>query len=144
MEAIKKVGKLAILSIGVVGEAVGREVLNELKNLDIKPLTDIVESLVSGRRSLEEWCEIVAKPVDDAVAKTISEDGLQFVGGYLSFTFSDSSKKKVIIAYEVYFVDDQQNWTKQNARSETYADNFTQDALEEISSKGTVKFDVEE
>jgi predicted aldo/keto reductase-like oxidoreductase len=144
VEAIKKVGreagKLAILVISVVG----REVLNELKNVDIKSLTDTVENLAGGRRNLEEWCKIAAKPVDDAVAKTISEDGLQFVGGYLSFTFSDSSKKKVIIAYEIYFVDSQKNWTKQNAGSEVYANNFTQDALEEISGKGTVKFDVEE
>jgi len=109
----------------------------------INAFKDVIESLLSGQRTLEEWCEIASKPVDDALAKGIS-DGFQFAGGYLCFSFADESKRKVKIAYELYFLGRQKQWIKQDAHSDVYAHNFSMEALEEIADKGTVKFYVEE
>ena len=103
-----------------------------------------IESITNNRRSLEDWCEIASGPVDAALAKSISEGELQFAGGYLCFSFADASKYKVRIAYELYFLDTQEQWVKQEAHSDAYASAFTDEALEEIASNGVVKFHVEE
>jgi hypothetical protein len=93
---------------------------------------------------LEEWSEVFSKPVDEAIIKTVTEDKLQFVGGYLNFSFADSSKKRVNISSEVYFVDSQKNFVKEQASVVVHSSEFTADALDEISNKETVKFEVKE
>jgi len=128
---------------GAIEEA-GTQKLSDFKKVTVGAISDTVESMIGGRRTLEEWCEIASQPVDAIVAKSVSEEGLQFVGGYLCFSFADTSKKKVIIGYELYFLNEQKQWIKQDAHSDVYANNFTAEALEEIANKGTVKFNVDE
>jgi hypothetical protein len=135
--------RIAKEAMGRADEAIYMQEKVETRKVASRAFLQAVERVISGRRSLEEWCEVVSGPVDDAVARTVTEDGLKFVGGYLSFSIAGLTANKVTIAYELYFGDEQRNWVKQYAYSDVYARNFSHEALEEISCTGSVKFRVE-
>ncbi|GHV31527.1 hypothetical protein FACS1894167_14000 [Synergistales bacterium] len=104
---------------------------------------DTLERIVSGRRSFEDWHGIASESLDRIIAKTSEDRNLRYAGGKLCFSFADSRRKKVNIAYDLYFIDKAETWTKEHAVGDVYASNFTLEALAEIEEKGTVAFDIE-
>ena len=115
----------------------------DVKEVALNAARDTVERIVTGRRSLDDWSEISIAGVDTIKNRAIDEEGLTYVGGKLMFSMSPKRDDKVIISFELYFQDDQQQWHKVGAESDLFASNFTLEALEEIESEGSVSFEVE-
>jgi hypothetical protein len=130
--------KLGDVLMGTVAEGYAQDAKNAIKNA----FKDTLESVMSGKRSFEEWGDIVQKTIDNTIARAIEEEGLCFVSGYLKFYVSKNDANKIVIAYELYFVDSGKQWIKKEAQSDVYASNFTQDALAEIEKSHIVKFEV--
>lgn len=117
--------------------------LNEAKDLLANAARDTVESIITGRRTINEWAEIAICGVDKVKARVVKENGWKYVGGKLNFTMSEKVSHKVVISFELYFQDEKDNWQKVGAESDMYASNFTLEALEEIKSQGTVSYEVD-
>lgn len=120
-----------------------RPYLNEAKDLLANAARDTFESIVTGRRTINEWAEIAICGVDKVKTQVIKENGWKYIGGKLNFTMPEKVSHKVVISFELYFQDENENWQKVGAESDMYASNFTQEAFEEIKSQGTVSFEVD-
>lgn len=105
-------------------------------------MTDTLESIISEKRTFDEWAELIESNLDSAVERVRNEDGLTYAGGKLKFYFRDSSLKKICIAYELYFIDSVNSWTKVEANSDVYADTFTDACLAELREKKEVAYEV--
>ena len=104
---------------------------------------DTFESIITVRRTIDEWAEIAIKGVDQIKDRAVNEEGLSYVGGKLTFAMSVQNPQKVVISFELYFLDENNEWQKVGADSDMYASVFTLEALEEIKSKCEVSFEVE-
>ena len=104
---------------------------------------DTVERIITGRRPIDEWAKIAIAVVDQIKDRAVSEEGLRYVGGKLKFTMSRKRADKVVISFELYFLDSNNEWQKIGADSDLFASCFTLEALDEIKSKGEVSFEVE-
>ena len=130
----------------------GREVMAEignkygdnLKKVAFNVITDTIESALVGKRTLNEWAEIVIEVIDNIKDKTIRENDFKYLGGTLKFSLYPKTKSKVIIAYELYFVDSDGNYFKNSAQSDVNKDNFTQEDLNAIEESGEIAYEVEE
>lgn len=105
---------------------------------------DMVGSAIAGRRTADEWAEIIIDGVDEIKDKVIAEDGLSFIGGKLKFALSPKNLKKVLVSFELYFQDENGQWQKVGADSNLNSTNFTAEALREMESRGEISFEVEE
>lgn len=132
--------------LSVVAERVIGDVLEKQKD----PLSDAVknavndgiESIVTGKRTIDEWAEIAINGVDKIKDQKTREENLQFVDGTLYFEISHNNPKNVIISFQLYFLDDTNEWKKVEGHSDVKISNFTDDAIEEMKTKGNVKFSV--
>jgi hypothetical protein len=109
----------------------------------VNTVRDTFESIITGRRTLEEWADIAIKGVDKIKDRIVTENNWTYVGGTLNFAMSKASTDKVVISFELYYQDENKKWQKVGAESDMYASNFTLEALDDIESKGTVSFEVE-
>lgn len=103
---------------------------------------DKIEGIITGKRTIDEWAEIAIKSVDKIKQQKVIEEDLQYVGGRLCFQISDMNKKNVIISFQLYFLDEDNEVKKVEATSDVLSDNFTPEALEELKSQGKIEFDV--
>lgn len=117
--------------------------VNEAKGVLANATRDTVESIITGRRTINEWAEIAIGGVDKVKVQVIKENGWKYVGGKLNFAMSDKVSHKVVISFELYYLDENGKWQKVGAESDMFASNFTLEALEEIKSHGTVSFEVD-
>ena len=104
---------------------------------------DTVERIITGRRPIDEWAKIAIAVVDQIKDRAVSEEGLRYIGGKLKFAISRKRADKVVISFELYFQDSNNEWQKIGADSDLFASCFTLEALDEIKSKGEVSFEVE-
>ena len=129
---------------GIFGEVLG-EVVNEKKDPLIGAVTnvisDTIESMITGEKTIEEWADIAVKGVDKVKEQKIAEENLQYIDGRLCIQISDKNNKRVIISFQLYFLDENNEWKKVEASSDILASNFTPDALEELKSKGKCEFE---
>jgi hypothetical protein len=129
----------------VVGEAVD-EKISDAKSVVFdsakNALRDVLESAVTGRRPLDDWTEISIKAIDEMKEKYIEENDWTYVGGRLNFQMSSKNDDKVVISYELYFQDMQENWQKAGAESDVFASNFTLEALDDIKTNGIISYEV--
>lgn len=129
----------------------GRDVFDEIcgkygddfKKIAFNLITDTIESILVGKRTLDEWAEIVIEAVDNIKDRTISENGFKFLGGNLKFSLHPRIKSKVIIAYELYFIDKDGNYFKNSAKSDVNQDNFVQEDINTIKEAGEIAYEVE-
>lgn len=119
-----------------------RPYINEVKEVFANAARDTFESIITGRRTLDEWAKIAIRGVDKVKAQVIRENGWEYIGGKLNFKMSDKSSHKVVISFELYYQDEGKKWRKVGAESDMYASNFSLEAIEEIKSQGTVSFEV--
>ncbi|MCI8404736.1 MAG: hypothetical protein HFE49_07510 [Clostridia bacterium] len=117
---------------------------NDLKKIAFNFITDTIESALVGKRTLDEWAEIVIEVIDNIKDRTISENDYKFLGGTLKFRLSSNSKPKVIIAYELYFIDSNGNYFKNSAKSDVNQDNFIQEDINAIKEAIEIAYEVEE
>ena len=61
----------------------------------------------------------------------------------VNFAMSEKNAKKVVISFELYFLDEGKKWQKVGAESDVFASNFTLEALEDIKSNDCVSFELE-
>jgi hypothetical protein len=120
-----------------------RPYIEDTKNTAMNSARDTLEAVVTGRRSIDEWANIAIDGVDQIKERAIEEGDLRYVGGKLNFAMSTENAQKVVISFELYFLDENNQWHKIGADSDMAASNFTVDSLEEIADKGIVSFDVE-
>lgn len=127
---------------------------NELKNklgIDCKQVIanaarDTFESIVAEKRTLDEWANMVINSVDEIIDETIKNEDVNYAAGKLIFSLDKNTRAgspKVLILYELYFIDANGNYIKKSAKSDVNQDNFTQDAIEEIKENGKVSYEVE-
>lgn len=133
---------IAIQALGSVINA-ATPYVKDLGDAMLNAARDGVESLITGRRDLNEWAQIAGKAVDEVKSTLEEQTCWQYVGGKINFTMSSKSAKKVVISFELYYQDENNKWKKVAADSDMYASNYTLEALEEIQSNGTVSYEVE-
>ena len=104
---------------------------------------DTFESTVTAKRTIDEWAEVAIKGVDQIKNRAVNEGGLRYVGGKLKFAMSAKNPQKIVISFELYFLDENGEWQKVGADSDMHVSIFTHEALEEIRSKCEVSFEVE-
>lgn len=134
--------KLKKLAVEILLEEL-KPYVSEAKGVLANAAHDTVESIITGRRTINEWAEIAISGVDKVKVQVIKENGWKYVGGKLNFTMSDRVSHKVVISFELYYQDENGNWQKVGAESDMYASNFTLEALEEIKAQGIVSFEVD-
>lgn len=117
--------------------------ISDAKSAVANAARDTLESIVTGRRTLDEWAEIAIKGVDNVKSKVAEENGWQYIGGKLNFAMSAKSTNKVVISFELYYQDEGKEWHKVGAESDMYASNFTLEAIQDIESKGIISYEVE-
>lgn len=117
---------------------------NDLVDAAINAARDGVENLFTGKRDLDEWTQIVGEAIDEVRNKIQSDNPTwNFVGGKVHFSMSPKKVKKVVVSFDLYYQDKDEKWKKISASSDMYASIYTDDALEDIKSNGTVSFEVE-
>lgn len=134
--------KLKNLALDILLEEL-RPYINDGKDVLANAARDTVESIITGRRTIQEWAEIAICGVDKVKEQVIRENGWKYVGGKLNFAIFDKNVHKVVISFELYYQDENKEWQKVGAESDMYASNFTLEALEEIKSQGKVSFEVD-
>jgi hypothetical protein len=115
----------------------------DAKEATMNAARDTVERIITGRRPIEDWAKIAIPVVDQIKDRAVSEEDLRYVGGKLKFAMSKKRADKVVISFELYFQDRNNEWQKVGADSDLFASCFTLEALDEIKSKGEVSFEVE-
>lgn len=133
---------IAIQALGNVINAAA-PYAKDLGNAMLNAARDGVESLITGRRELEDWAQIAGKAVDEVKSTLEEQTCWQYVGGKINFKISPKNAKKVVISFDLYYQDENDKWKKVTAESDMYASNYTLAALEEIRSNGTISFEVE-
>lgn len=106
-------------------------------------VSDTTKSILTGKKTIDEWAEIVIKGIDKVKEQAIAEENWQYAGGKLCFQISDKSSKYVVISFQLYFLDENNEWKKTEASRDKLASNFTSEAIEELKTKGKVEFEVE-
>ena len=118
-------------------------ITEDVKNASKDAISDTFHEIIVGKRTIEDWADSAVKGVDEIKDKVVSEENKIFVGGYLDFAMSKKNNKKVVISFELYFLDEDKQWEKMTAESDVYATTFTADALEELRSKDKIRFEVQ-
>lgn len=117
---------------------------NDLVDAAINAARDGVENLFTGKRDLDEWTQIVGEAIDEVKVKIQADNpSWNFVGGKVHFSMSPKKAKKVVVSFDLYYQDKDEKWKKISASSDMYASIYTDEALEDIKSNGTVSFEVE-
>jgi hypothetical protein len=124
--------------LGVLGTLVSDKAKDVLKDI----VRDATEDVLTGKRSLQEWSEIVEPVVDKIIEKEQHSQDWEYIGGKLKFKYNDERHTKIDITYELYFIDVEENWHKINASSDVNANTFTDDALEEIKANDEVSYEI--
>lgn len=103
---------------------------------------DKTESIITGKKTINEWAEIAIKVIDKSIRQITSENNLKYIGGKLNFQISDAKPEYIILAFQLYFLDENQKWQKTEASSDILASNFTEEALEDLKNSGKIEFEV--
>ena len=134
-------GLLGFIAGGVVSELF-RTYYAEMEGMTFNTLTEFIENTVSGKRTFDEWAELVSPNVDQVIMNNKESDNLIFAGGKIKFTFKDSSYLKIYIGYELYFANEEREWTKIEAKSEVFSSTFKNEELEMLKEKKEVSYEV--
>lgn len=129
----------------VLGEVIGAATTyaNDLGGAMMNAGRDMVESMLTGRRTLDEWAQIAGKAVDEIKKTYIEDKGWEYVGGKIHFTMSPNNPKKVVISIELYCQDENEQWQRVTAASDMFASNYTKEALADIRSNGKISYEAE-
>lgn len=140
----KMKGKDILLNYGkdIIGQIFSKY-SEDFKKVAFNVITDAIESALVGRRTLDEWAEIVIEAVDNIKEQTIRENDFNFIGGNLKFSIRPTTKTKVIISYELFFIDSDGNYYKNSANSDVNQDNFVEEDIEAIKEAGEIAYEVE-
>lgn len=117
--------------------------IDDTKDALVNTARDTLESVITGRRSIDEWAEIAIKGVDKLKEYIAKQYNWKYIGGKLNFEISASNLDKVIVSFELYYQDDYNKWQKVGAESDMYASNFTKDAINDMEVSGRVSYEVE-
>ena len=143
--------KLAIAGVKKLGKELakdtGQSVMDNMKNDLTETLTDAVSdaihSMVAGQENIEAWAENAAKGIDSIIQNTVIDKEWQYVGGKLRFAYSKRYSNKIDISFDLYFLDDNQQWHKESATSDVYESTFTKDSLEELQKAGVIEYEIQ-
>jgi len=135
-------GAIQLLAKGAL-TAVIAPFVEEAREVALNAAQDTIRSAVAGRMSVEEWADIAIEGVDKIKDTLVSENGLRFIGGKLKFAVSSNTPETVSVSFELYFLDEQEQWQKADADTDIPHSKFTVEALAELQAKGEISFEVE-
>lgn len=104
---------------------------------------DAVRKMLMGKQSINEWAETVSKCIDNIKDNIEAEENLTFIGGKLRFTEPDPTNDAVCVAFDLYFMDIEEQWHKAGTSDFIPASMFTQEAVDELMSAHEIEFEVE-
>lgn len=116
----------------------------DLKNISFDLITNTIEGILIGKRTLDEWATIVIKTIDNIIDTTIREYDYKYLGGILKFNIPSDLLPEVIISYDLYFSDNEGNYFKNSATSSVKKDNFIKEDLDKLKESVTICYEVEE
>lgn len=135
-------GALITIAKGVLTSVIGPFV-EEARDAALNAAQDTIRDTIAGKMSIEEWAGIVAEGADKVKERAINENNLRFVGGKLKLVMSKNALNAVNVSFQLYFLDELDNWQLADADSDIPDSKFTVDALNELQSKGEITFEVE-
>lgn len=135
-------GTLIMLAKGALTSVIAPFV-EEARNVALNTAQDAIRSKVSGKMSVNEWADIIIEGVDKVKERVVVEDNLRFIGGKMKFAISEINLDMVTISFQLYFLDEQEQWQKAEASSDIPDSAFTTDALDELNMKHEIIFEVE-
>lgn len=115
----------------------------QIVNAITNAANDVIESVITGTRTIDEWAELAIKGVDKIRQQKETEENMHYVDGRLFFEISKKDSDKVNISFELYFQDDFDEWKKVDGCSDVMTSTFTDEAIDEMRSKGKIGFSVE-
>lgn len=128
-----------------IGETVLNNVPSETKEKIKKSLIDAAIETVKEKypvkRTVKEWADLSVKVIDEIINRVKIENGFSYIGGKLRFYCLPDKIGKVVISYELYFLDQENNWRKNANSYEEDESSFTDEALEEIKSN-VIEFEI--
>lgn len=122
--------------------------INELKhaivNNSIETLRDMVLNIAGGKSSFDEFAKRIITYVDAKVEEAKNNKGLSYVTGKIIFENIPQKSHKVLISYELYFIDTNKKIIKSGANCEVPSSQFKEEALLELNNIGKIEYEVEE
>lgn len=135
-------GALTMLAKGALTAVVGPFVA-EARDAALNAAQDTLRTTVAGKMSIEEWAKIISEGADNVKEKVITENDFRFVGGKLTMMFSENNPKVVAASFQLYFLDEQEQWQMAAAETDLPASKFTMSALDELALKKEITYEVE-
>ena len=132
--AIKLLAKAALTA--VIGPFI-----EEAREATVTAAQNAIRETIAPKMTLEEWADVVIKGVDKVKDRIVIEGNLRYIGGKLKFAVAGSDS--VNVSFELYFLDDNEQWHKADAEKDIPSSKFTPDSLEEIKAKGVIPYEVE-
>lgn len=117
--------------------------IEEAREASVNAAHDSIRSKIVGKMSVDEWADIIIEGVDAVKMKAIEEGGLRYVGGKMKFAVNANDSGKIKASFQLYFLDEAEQWQLAEADTDLPASKFTADALEELYSKKEIVYEVE-
>ncbi|MBD5114599.1 MAG: hypothetical protein HDT46_05250 [Ruminococcaceae bacterium] len=117
--------------------------VDEAKGASLNAAEDTLRGLVMGKMSVREWADAVITGVDTVKERIVNEEELRFVGGKLKFAYTEANPNLINVSFQLYFLDEMQNWQKAEADSNIPSDKFKNEDLIELKNKKEITFEVE-
>lgn len=140
---IEVAGKAAKDFAGEIGTEYVLDLTGNVAKAFANAVKDTVESIMTGRRTLETWNEIISPVIDKFKDEYAVQNNVKYIGGKLKYSISKQSSSKIVISCDLYYHSESKGWVKVTAKSDAYASNFTHEAIDDIKSHGSVVFDIE-
>lgn len=135
-------GTLTMLAKGAL-TAVIAPFVEEARDVALNAAQDAIRNTVTGKMSVNEWAGIVIEGVDKVKERVVAEDNLRFIGGKMRFTISEINLDMVTVSFQLYFLDELEQWQKAEASCNIPVSAFTTEALDELKLKHEIIFEVE-
>lgn len=135
-------GPLLTFAKGALTSAIGPFV-EEARDASLNAAEDTIRGVIMGKMSVREWADIVIEGVDTVKDRIVNEENLRFVGGKLKFANTEVNPNLINVSFQLYFLDEIENWQKAEADSNIPSGKFKIEDLAELKKKKEIIFEVE-
>lgn len=105
---------------------------------------DMIKDMFSNEpKSLNDIARLYSKASDEIIIKTLEKEKFKYGGGKFHIKNLENNKE-IEVSIELYFQDDNDNWIKKENKDLISADEFTEEALEELKKKKEITYNIEE
>ena len=136
IKSLEALGRMAVVASLAVIDPFIQDAKEAMQNA-------IRSTMADQMLSIDEWAQVIIDSVDKVWEDTEEKDNLQFVGGKLRFAMSKVAVSTVTISFQLYFLDESEEWRMAKAEKDLPSDVVTHDSLKELESEGEIVFPVE-